>query len=167
MNICLTEMTKELARAYFKCCEIDPVLFLDSSKYKPYVYREEQCDARVERYHQLGHIYLAVMHLDEPIGDLVLKNIDHTEKHCTLGISMRSDEFKNKGYGTTAEILALHYAFDKLKMETVLADSLLKNTRSQHVLKKVGFIETHRDDSFIYYRCDKATWIDPTQPETV
>ena len=167
MNICLCTMTQMLARRYFRGFVVDPALFCDDQEYRPYVYSDEKADCTVTRYQQLARVHLAVMLDDEPIGEIVLKDIKPELKQCTLGISMRSDEFKNKGYGTTAEILALHYAFDKLKMETVLADSLLKNTRSQHVLKKVGFIETHRDDSFIYYRCDKATWIDPTQPETV
>ena len=50
------------------------------------------------------------------------------------------------------------YAFDEMKMDTVFADSVLKNTRSQHVLQKVGFSETHRDEHFVYYRCDRESW---------
>lgn len=53
------------------------------------------------------------------------------------------------------------YAFDILEMDTVYADAILKNTRSQHVLQKVGFIETHCDETFRYYRCDKAFWRRP------
>ena len=40
-------------------------------------------------------------------------------------------------------------------MVAVNADAALKNTRSQHVLKKVGFRYTHEDDTFKYYRCEK------------
>lgn len=97
----------------------------------------------------------------EPIGEIVLKNIDMEAKHCTLGIHMKNDSFKNQGYGTCAEILALQYAFQELGMVTVFADAVLKNARSQHVLKKVGFMETHRDDTFHYYRCDSANWCLP------
>lgn len=167
MNICLTKMTKDLARSYFQRFQLDPALFLDITKYKPYVYNEEQCDAMVERYRLQGRVYFAVMLDGEPIGEVVLKNIDHTGSHCTMGISMRSDEFKNKGYGTQAEILAVRYAFDELGLNTVFADTLIHNDRSQHVLKKVGFTETHRDDAFIYYRCDKDTWKDPLLQKSV
>ena len=156
MNICLCEMTKELARAYFQKFQLDPALFLAPSKFKPYIYNEEQCDVRVDRYRQMGRIYLAVMLDGEPIGEVVLKNIDHDNGHCTMGISMRSDEFKNKGYGTIAEKLTIQYAFNELGFNTVFADSIISNLRSQHVLEKVGFTETHRNDSFVYYRCDKA-----------
>ena len=74
-----------------------------------------------------------------------------------MGISLQHDGYKNKGYGTKAESLALNYAFAELGMETVFADALINNRRSQHVLEKVGFMKTHQDDSFQYYRCDKAT----------
>ena len=160
MNICLCEMTKELARCYFSKFVADPALFMEDQPYQPYVYRAEDADARVDRYWQMGRIYLALMLDDEPIGEIVLKNIDNSKKHCTLGISLRSDEFKNKGYGTEAEIMVLRYAFEKLEMDTVFADSLIKNMRSQHVLVKAGFEETHRDKHFVYYRCDKNQWLD-------
>lgn len=161
MNICLCKMTKELARAYFREFVVDPALFMDNQEYQPYIYSEEKADSTVERYQNMGRIYLAVMLNDTPIGEVVLKNIDWSEKHCTLGICLRSDDVKNKGYGTQAEVLTLRYTFGELGMETVYADTITKNTRSQHVLMKVGFVETHRDDSFIYYRCNKDQWNEP------
>lgn len=159
--IYLVPMTKELCRKYMQKFVVDPALFEDETKYKPYVYVEEECDAYFDRYKQMGRIHMAIMLNDEPIGELILKKIDHKKKHCTLGISMRSDEFKNKGYGTTAEILALEYAFDEMGMKTVYADALHNNKRSLHVLQKVGFIQTHEDDTFRYYRCDRSSWERP------
>ena len=91
-----------------------------------------------------------------PNGEIILKNLDPEHKHCTVGISMQCDRYKNRGYGTQAEYLALDYAFGELGMETVYADSLIQNLRSQHVLQKVGFREIRRDDSFVYYECKKA-----------
>ena len=160
MNICLKTMTKELARQYFRQFELDPALFADPAQYAPYVYSQDKADAVVERYRKLGRVYFAVMLGDEPIGEVVLKNIDRGERHCTLGISMRSDAYKNQGYGTRAEQLALQYAFDELGMTTVFADSLIGNTRSRRVLEKVGFREISRDEAFAYYRCDKSSWDD-------
>ena len=158
MSICLHPMTKALARRYFRGFVVDPALFMDGQEYRPYVYAQEKADATVDRHLSLGRVYLAIMLDLEPIGEMILKNIDRDKMQCTLGISMRSDDVKNRGYGTEAEILALRYAFTELEMETVFADSLIKNTRSQHVLEKVGFIETHRDDAFVYYRCDRNIW---------
>lgn len=68
---------------------------------------------------------------------------------------MINDSYKNKGYGTAAERLILEYAFRELEMQTVFADALIGNQRSQRVLEKVGFIKTHQDDQFVYYRCDR------------
>ena len=91
----------------------------------------------------------------EVIGELALKHIDFEKKECELSIHLQNDSVKNKGYGSAAERLALAYAFENLGMESVLADSVLKNTRSQHVLEKVGFVLIGVDDTFKYYRCDK------------
>ena len=102
MSIRLQNMTKDLARTYFRSFVLDPDLFLDKSQYSPYVYSEEKADAVVDRYQQLGRVYLAVMLDQVPIGEVILKNIDPKRKHCTLGISMQSDTYKNKGYGTQA-----------------------------------------------------------------
>lgn len=162
-SIYLRIMTKELSRRYHMHFEMDPDMFMNPNEFRPYVYTEESSDEIVERYHKLGRIYLAVMLDEEPIGEVILKHINPEEKHCTLGISMRSDQYKNKGYGTQAEILTLMYAFGELDMKTVYADAILRNTRSQHVLKKVGFIETHQDDTFRYYRCDRSNWKHPNK----
>ena len=43
--------------------------------------------------------------------------------------------------------------------ETVIADSVLKNKRSQHTLEKVGFQETGRDDTFVYYIISQSDWL--------
>ena len=161
MNIYLAEMNEDLAHKYFKGYIVDPALFIDTQEYKPYVYQQEKVNETLSRYRELGRVYLAVMLDDQPIGEIVFKNIDHSNKHCTLGISLQCDDVKNKGYGTLAEFLALEYAFNEMGMITVFADAIIKNTRSQHVLKKVGFRETHHDDSFIYYRCDKTSWNSP------
>ena len=161
MDIQLRAMSKELARRYHSQFVMDPALYMDISKFQTYVYSDERSDTTYERHMQLGRIYLAIMLDSEPIGEIILKHIDHENRHCTLSICMQSDTYKNKGYGTKAEILALQYAFSELEMNTVFADSILTNKRSQHVLQKVGFKETHRDDTFIYYRCDKATWTYP------
>ncbi len=90
-------MTKELARQYYSRFELVPMLFMDLSQYQPYVYSPEKSDATVEWYQSLGRVFLAVMLEDDPIGEVVFKNIDSDRKHCTLGISLVSDVYKNKG----------------------------------------------------------------------
>ena len=158
MEITIKPMTKELCQDFYKDFVLDLALFVDPKQYKPYIYSEEACDAYYERYRNMGRIHLAVILGGKPIGEIVLKNIDQDRKCCAMGITMVNDSYKGKGYGTTAERMVLQYAFGELGMETVYADSLRGNLRSQHVLKKVGFKEIRQDDTFIYYECRKAYW---------
>lgn len=71
---------------------------------------------------------------------------------------MKNDNFKNRGYGTEAEKLALKYAFEQMNMNTVLADTIHKNKRNAHVLEKAGFSFVSEDDMFRHYRIDREDW---------
>lgn len=157
----LTRMTKLLARRFFDGFENDPNVYEDASNFTAYQYSDAAADAYWERQQRLGRIHLAVMVDGKPIGEIILKNIDLNRRSCTLSIHLKSDSVKNQGYGTSAEILALEYAFGKLEMETVYADALAKNARSRHVLEKVGFTETHHDEIYYYYKCCKSNWTRP------
>ena len=68
---------------------------------------------------------------------------------------MQNNAYKGRGYGTRAERLALEYAFETLDMSAVNADVVAKNTRSQHVLEKVGFRFLKEENGFQYYRCKR------------
>ena len=68
---------------------------------------------------------------------------------------MQNDAMKGKGYGTQAERLAVKTAFDEFGMAAVNADTIRKNTRSQHVLEKVGFCFVGEDETFKYYRIEQ------------
>ena len=161
MNVRLIQMTKPLCRQYYMEFELDPILFMDTDKFKPYEFSEEKCDALVERYRNMGRTYMVIMLGDEPIGEVILKNIDWDQRCGTLSIHMKNDRFKNKGYGTQAEILMLQYGFHEMGLDTIYADALKKNLRSRHVLEKVGFQETRQDMDFVYYQCCKSTWKAP------
>ena len=153
-SVYITPMTKELARQFYREFVLDPDLFAEKSKYQPFLYSDNFSDTRVERYARMGRIFMAVMLDQKTIGEIVLKNIDLEQSSCEMGI-MINDFYKNKGYGTAAERLILEYAFRELEMQTVFADALIGNQRSQRVLEKVGLIKTHQDDHFIYYRYDR------------
>lgn len=167
MNICLFAMTKELCRRFFKNFAYDPDMFTDLSRFKPYSYSPEQADAHWQRQRDLNRVHLAVLLDEEPIGEIVLKNIDRSKRCCTMGIHLQNDNCKNQGYGTEAELQALEYAFIDMGLNTVYADALIPNRRSQHVLKKVGFQETHRDETFVYYICEKQSWRRPERDSSI
>ena len=47
---------------------------------------------------------------DEMVGENVIKNIE--ERECaTLGLAMKNSEYKDRGFGTKAEQLAIQYVF--------------------------------------------------------
>lgn len=158
MDICLTDMTKELCRIYFQEFEYDADTFMDMDYYKTYQYNPDDVDIYWDRQRALHRIHLAIMQGFEPVGEIILKNINPHNRSCSLSIHLKNDSCKNKGFGTAAEILVLEYAFTVLEMETVYADAVIKNTRSQHVLEKAGFQKTYEDTTFLYYRCDKSAW---------
>lgn len=157
----LIEMTKQLARRFFNGFENDPDVYEDADRFTAYQYSAGAADAYWERQQRLGRIHLAVMQDDQPIGEIILKNLDHDNGCCTLSIHLKNDSVKNQGYGTRAEILALEFVFNKLEMETVYADALTKNVRSRHVLEKVGFLEIRRGDVYCYYKCSRVDWLRP------
>ena len=148
----LVPATKELCRAYYRSFEQDPALFEDPGRLVPYVYDEAAVDARFEDRQKRPNRPFYILLDEEVIGEVVLKNVLPGKKSCELGICMVNDRYKNKGYGTAAERMALDYAFSELGMDEVQADTLIANTRSQHVLQKLGFSFVSEDGHFKYYR---------------
>lgn len=157
-NLYLTELSRELCHRFYQNLVQDPDLFADMTQFSPYRYDPQKVDAWYQnRQGQKDRKHFYIMLDDQVIGEVGFKHMNPVEKSCELTICMVNDGYKNRGYGTQAETLALKYAFAKLGMETVLADALIKNTRSQHVLEKVGFTCIGQDEMFRYYRCSKFT----------
>lgn len=152
-TVYLKTMTRELCHALYRHWTNDASIYMDMDLFRPYVYEE----AAVNRYFDAkgsdtSRRLFAIMLWDRVIGELQLKRIDYDKKECTLSIHMQNDAVKGKGYGTQAECLAVKFAFDELEMTAVNADTIIKNTRSQYVLEKVGFRQIGEDEAFRYYR---------------
>lgn len=154
--ITLHEVTRELLHEYYRGFVSNQDIFMDMSQFFIYQYDPERIDnywaSRQPRPDRREFLILAD---DKVVGEIYLKHIDFENKECEMSIHMQNDTVKNKGYGTQAEKLMVQYAFEKLNMDTVFADSVLKNTRSQHVLEKVGFQFVRQDETFKYYRYDR------------
>ena len=86
----------------------------------------------------LKRIPLAIMRGDEIVGEVLIKDIEPRDR-ATLGIVLKNARYKDQGIGTQAERLAVRYVFRELDIPTLYADTIRTNTRSQHVLEKVGF----------------------------
>ena len=153
-NVSLTSMAPEMYHRYFMEYENNPDLYLDKSKYVSYTYSKEKVDQYIQRQADLKRIPLAILVDDDIAGEIIIKNIeDH--KCATMGLSLKNARYKDHGIGTHAERLAIHYVFETLDIPTLYADSIQTNTRSQHVLEKVGFTLIHEDKDFKYYRIDR------------
>lgn len=151
-EISLCIMTRELCHELFKGWENDPAIYMDMSLFSQYKYDENAVDKYFDAKQNPSRVLFAIVRDGKPIGELQLKQIDMQSKECTLSIHMQNDAVKGKGYGTYAERLALQYAFDVLGMVAVNADTVIKNTRSQHVLEKAGFRFIREENGFKYYR---------------
>lgn len=152
-EVFLCVMTRELCHELYQSWENDPAIYNDMDLFTPYHYDKDKVDQYFDSKQGPSRVLFAIMKDGKPIGEIHLKQIDMERKECTLSIHMQNDAVKGRGYGTQAEKLALKYAFDVLGMSTVNADTVIKNTRSQHVLEKVGFQYMGEKDGFKYYRC--------------
>lgn len=148
--VSLKLMTRQMCHAFYQEFQNDPAI----GHYYDYVYTPEIADRYFENNTVPDRKLFAIMVGDRIVGECKLKNIDFQKRECSMGIHLQNDAVKEKGYGTQAERLVLKYAFEELGMVAVNADVALKNTRSQHVLEKVGFRYTHEDEIFQYYRCE-------------
>lgn len=154
-QISLQLMTRELCHQIYKKWENDDSIYMDMGLFKTYIYDEEKVDKYFDAKQNPSRMLFAIMLGDNAIGELQLKQIDMKTKECTLSIHMQNDAAKGKGYGTRAEQLAVEYAFEKLGMKAVNADTVIKNIRSQHVLEKVGFQFVKEDGDFRFYRIER------------
>ena len=99
--------------------------------------------------------YFAIGHKGNTVGEIQLKYIDLEHKHGTMSIHFSRNEYKGHGFGTEAEEMIIKYGFEELGLNTIYADTVHRNTRSQHVLEKHGFVYTHEDDILRYYKLER------------
>ena len=150
-KVTIQPMTREMCHEFYKGFQNDPAI----GHYYEYIYTPEIADRYFDSNSVPDRKLFAIMVDGEIVGECKLKGIDTEKRQCSMGIHLRDDSVKERGYGTQAERLILQYAFEELGMIAVNADAALKNTRSQHVLEKVGFRFIREDDTFMYYRCER------------
>lgn len=149
-RIRLARMTPEMYDEYLKEYENDPDLWADKSRYVPYEYSKERTARYVAHQAEPGRIPLAILCDGDIAGEIILKNIE--PRVCaTMGIALKNARYKDRGIGTQAEKLAVRYVFHDLDIPVLYADTIRTNTRSQHVLEKVGFVFIREADGFRYY----------------
>ena len=149
--VSIKPMTRQMCHEFYKDFQNDPAL----GHYYEYVYTPEIADRYFDTNQVPDRMMFAIIAEGRIVGECKLKDIDPVNRECRLGIHLQNDSVKGKGYGTEAERLVLRYAFEELGMDAVNADAAVKNTRSQHVLEKVGFHYIGEDETFKFYRCQR------------
>ena len=159
MTVELLPMTRERMHEMYRGFTLDPSIFMDMELYeqkKDYVYDPVKVNALYDmRSSEEGSIALAVVFNGAVIGEVGLRHFSANSRECELSVHMQNDSVKGMGYGPQAEKLAIDYAFDVLGAESIFAESLVKNTRSQHILEKLGFKYIGEEDGFKQYRLYK------------
>ncbi len=153
-GVSLCVMTREMCHTFYQGFHNDPAI----GHYYEYVYLPDVVDRYFDKNTVPHRKLFAIVADGQIVGECKLKNIDPVKRECSLGIHLRDDSVKGKGFGTQAERLLLRFAFGELGMDFVNADTVLNNTRSQHVLEKVGFEFTGRDDTFCYYQLSRQAY---------
>ena len=146
----LVPMTAEMYHEYFKEYENDLDLYVDKRSYVSYIYEQEKTDRYIQRQIDLKRKTFAIMYGEEMVGELIIKDIVEHQS-ATMGLAMKNAQYKDRGFGTKAEQLAIQYVFCELDIPVLFADAIRTNTRSQHVLEKVGFRLIKEDRDFKYY----------------
>lgn len=151
----LFPMTEDMYLSYFTEYQNDPDLCLPGQACLPYEFSADKAAKYARRQRDLKRIPLAILYDDEIVGEIILKNIEQKKSAC-MSITLKNAEYKDRGIGTQAERLAVSYVFDVLDIPSLYADTIRSNTRSQHVLEKVGFTMIREDQDYKYYRIDRA-----------
>jgi len=148
---CTNDLWHEIHRKYVP----DPMM--DET---PYAYDFERCEkAYNSRVADVTRKYFAILCNGDVIGDIYLKHIKADEKSAEFGIALIDDSVKERGFGTEAIKLLIDYVFQELGLETIFANSVIRNTRSQYVLEKLGFAYKNEDATFKYYKLEKSVCV--------
>ena len=154
LDVSLIPMTSELYHAYFREYENAPELYADPRDFVPYVYEAQWVERYVKKQIRLKRKCFGILCNGKIMGELLIKNIVEGES-ATLSLSLQKAEYKDRGIGTRAETLAIGYVFEELDIPLLYADTILTNTRSQHVLEKLGFHLLKEEGDFRYYAIER------------
>lgn len=85
---------------------------------------------------------------DEFIGFIGLQNVTFEAPFSpAVEIGWRLAHHNwGKGYATEGARAALHYGFEKLNLDEIVSFTAVQNTRSRHVMEKIGMTHNQADD---------------------
>ncbi len=87
---------------------------------------------------------------DQHIGNIYLSNIDWISRNANIAIFIGEEKERSKGYGKSAIIQLLDYAFNDLNLIKVYLKALEDNNRAIHTYERCGFIIEGRLKNHIF-----------------
>lgn len=78
---------------------------------------------------------------NEPVGIIVLTDIDRKNRRASIGVKLDSKSSRFKDCGTDAIMAIMRYVFDELGFHRLDASSVAVNQVPASVLGKCGFVE--------------------------
>lgn len=96
-------------------------------------------------------LYYAVLKDGVVIGSICLNPYDADHKVGEMG-KFLFPEYGGKGLGYLFAKEFLDFMFENDILKSCVARTFVDNLRNQHVNNKLGFVETHRDDEYVYMR---------------
>jgi len=100
------------------------------------------------------HQFIGFVGLDHPLFEI--PNLKPKKSEVVEILWRLSSEHWNKGYATEAATAVLRYAFTELKLDEVFSFSVVANSRSRHVMEKIG-LHHSEDDDFDYPKLDESS----------
>jgi RimJ/RimL family protein N-acetyltransferase len=88
---------------------------------------------------------------DEPLGEVVLNNIDYVNRNANIRIGIFEDKNFSRGYGSEALILMLNHAFGALNLHRIELGVFAFNARAIHVYEKLGFKHEGVMRDYLYF----------------
>lgn len=83
--------------------------------------------------------YFILQYNNDDIGLINIKSINFEKKEGEKGSLIWQTNSRGKGIGTIANYLIIRFAFEKLKLNSLIIHILKTNPRSIHLNKKLGF----------------------------
>lgn len=140
-KITLRPIVANDARAMFASLNDKESMYLTGTQQSFTLEQVEAFCARV--FEDDGRVDYAVTLPDDLayLGEVVLNDIDWTNKSAHFRIAMASPKSRDKGFGSEATKLLLEHAFNTLKLHRIALEVFDFNPRAQHVYKKLGFVQ--------------------------
>jgi len=151
----LTPLIIEDFEKYYKWFNDIEFLYMVGSPVRPSVYLKGKKDfeSLINSCDGNKRIFLSIISKEsfKYIGNVGLDGIDNYSRKCSFGIFIGEKEFRNKGYANTASRLIIDYGLNNLGLFRISSSTHAKNTISQKLLEKIGFIKegVKRKDVFL------------------